>query len=90
MIFASLLILLVSVYCDVARDPLMSKDLVIGKEIDYGVLAGQAEIHKEDVLAFLNQTEVQEKYKKLYQCLLDKLLSKYLRVQKHRLTCLSV
>lgn len=50
---------------------------VIGQEIDYTALAGEAEKHKDDILSFLNQTSVRETYKSLYQCLLDKLLSKY-------------
>lgn len=70
-------ILMVSVLCNVTKETFSSKEGVIGKEIDYTVLAGQAEMHKADVLGFLNKTDVKEKYKMLYQCLLDSLLSEY-------------
>ncbi|XP_063823889.1 trypsin delta-like [Ostrinia nubilalis] len=43
-------------------------------DIDYSDLAGEAERHKHEILKFLNQTRVQEKYKTMYKCLLSKLL----------------
>ncbi|KAJ0179103.1 hypothetical protein K1T71_004815 [Dendrolimus kikuchii] len=46
----------------------------ISKEIDYSDLAGEAEMHKGDLLNFLNQTEINNKYRELYNCLLAKLL----------------
>lgn len=52
------------------------EDRTLGSEIDYSVIAGEAERNKHDILNFLNQSKVKEKYKKLYQCLLEKLLSK--------------
>lgn len=45
-------------------------------DIDYSDIAGEAEIHKNDILTFLNQSRVQEKYKTMYKCLLSKLLGR--------------
>lgn len=59
--------LVINVYCEKGN---------LGTDIDYTVIAGEAERNKHDILNFLNQSKVKEKYKDLYQCLLDKLLSK--------------
>ncbi|XP_046978965.1 trypsin-like [Vanessa cardui] len=42
-------------------------------EIDYSELAGEAENNKHNILEFLNKTRVQEKYKRLFGTLLNKL-----------------
>ncbi|KAH9645430.1 hypothetical protein HF086_014522 [Spodoptera exigua] len=44
------------------------------KELDYTLLANEAERHKGDILNFLNQTHVREQYKALYNSLLSKLM----------------
>ena len=43
-------------------------------EVDYSKLADEAEIHKYNILNFLNETRVQEMYKTLFEKLLQKLI----------------
>lgn len=62
-----IVILVLWVHCD--------DNVIVGKEIDYSHIAGEAERNKDDILNFLNQSTVKEKYKTLYQILLKKLLS---------------
>lgn len=47
-------------------------------EVDYSELVGEAEMHKHNILKFLNETRVQVKYKTLFKNLLHKLLGKLL------------
>lgn len=51
------------------------EEATFGIEIDYSVIAEDAERNKDDILNFLNQSKVKEKYKTMYQSLLEKLLS---------------
>lgn len=44
------------------------------KDMDYTMLAREAEMHKHDILNFLNQSHVKEQYRTLYKCLLSKLI----------------
>ncbi|XP_026491043.2 trypsin-4-like [Vanessa tameamea] len=52
-----------------------AKEVVVSHkvEIDYSELADEAEINKHNILEFLNKTRVQEKYKRLFGTLLNKL-----------------
>lgn len=70
--FKFLLLVIVNI-CDIYGE---DEDKPIGatKEMDYTVLAGEAEKHKSDILDFLNQSHVREQYKTLYNCLLSKLI----------------
>lgn len=54
------------------------EEATFGIEIDYSVIAEDAERNKDDILNFLNQSKVKEKYKTMYQSLLEKLLSEWL------------
>lgn len=54
------------------KDPIGSS-----KELDYTVLAGEAEMHKSDILHFLNQSHIREQYKTLYNRLLSKLMGEW-------------
>lgn len=54
------------------------EEATLGIEIDYSVIAEDAERNKDDILNFLNQSKVKEKYKTMYQSLLEKLLSEWL------------
>lgn len=47
-------------------------------EVDYSELVGEAEMHKHNILKFLNETRVQLKYKTLFKNLLHKLLGELL------------
>ncbi|KAL0883557.1 hypothetical protein ABMA27_015711 [Loxostege sticticalis] len=58
-------------------------------DIDYSDIAGEAERHKNDILKFLNQTRVQEKYKTMYKCLLSKLLGSTRRIVSGRNTSIA-
>lgn len=50
--------------------------IIATKDLDYTGLAGEAEIHKQDILSFLNEPHVRDQYKALYNCLLSKLMGK--------------
>uniref|UniRef100_A0A2A4JXN3 Peptidase S1 domain-containing protein n=1 Tax=Heliothis virescens TaxID=7102 RepID=A0A2A4JXN3_HELVI len=67
----ALLIVIVNV-CNINGD-----ETPIGstKELDYTVLAGEAENHKSDILNFLNESSVREQYKTLYNRLLSELMA---------------
>lgn len=71
MLFKVLFLVIVNI-CSIFGD---DEDKPIGatKEMDYTLLAGEAEMHKTDILGFLNQSHVREQYKTLYNCLLSKL-----------------
>lgn len=45
-------------------------------EVDYTSIAGEAEMNKQDILTFLNQSHIQAQYKELYDSLLNKLIGK--------------
>lgn len=51
-------------------------------EVDYTSIAGEAEMNKQDILTFLNQTHIQAQYKELYESLLNKLIGKPTRGYK--------
>ncbi|PZC80055.1 trypsin beta-like [Helicoverpa zea] len=71
MLFIALWIVVVTV-CNINGD----EETPIGstKELDYTILAGEAETHKGDILNFLNESRVREQYKTLYNNLLSKLM----------------
>lgn len=73
MLLKVLLLVIVNI-CDIIGDE--KEPIGSTKELDYTLLAGEAEMHKSDILNFLNQTHVREQYKTLYNCLLSKLIGK--------------
>ncbi|KAJ8726723.1 hypothetical protein PYW08_015120 [Mythimna loreyi] len=69
---AILLLVIVNIcdiFCEDDEKPIGAK-----KEMDYTILATEAERHKSDILDFLNQSHVREQYKSLYNSLLSKLI----------------
>lgn len=69
----SKLCLLLCIKINVNAEPITA-----GKEMDYTDLAGEIETHKQDLLEYLNQAEVQAQYKSLYNNLLSKLMGKFI------------
>ncbi|CAH2236618.1 jg16457 [Pararge aegeria aegeria] len=49
-------------------------------EVDYSELVGEAEMHKNNILKFLNETRVLQHYKLLFKNLLNKLLGSTRRI----------
>lgn len=75
MLSVGLLILIhVSVIASSGQEHLAVADASV--EVDYTSIAGEAEMNKQDILTFLNQTHIQAQYKELYDSLLNKLIGK--------------
>ncbi|XP_075972376.1 trypsin beta-like [Anticarsia gemmatalis] len=59
---------------DIATEDKDKDPIVPTKDLDYSVIAQEAEKHKSSILTFLNETHVIEKYRSRYNCLLKQLM----------------